>query len=74
MVEVAEVLVFKTDTFWERSLFVKPADRDDLGSDSKTLTLVNGRRMRKAILELGHIFYYQALSIFQVQMMVFMKP
>tara|TARA_B100001250_G_scaffold12115_1_gene10574 strand:- start:7781 stop:9610 length:1830 start_codon:yes stop_codon:yes gene_type:complete len=64
-----------SDTFWERSLFVKPQDRNvvchasawDLNSDINDLRIKmcierNAEDFSTIHHELGHIFYYQAYS------------
>ena len=63
------------DTFWERSLFVKPADRDvvchasawDIDSKNQDLRIKmcierNAEDFSTIHHELGHIFYYQAYA------------
>ena len=81
MVEIAEnffvSLGFEplSDTFWERSLFIKPQDRNvvchasawDLNSDIDDLRIKmcierNAEDFSVIHHELGHIFYYQAYS------------
>jgi len=64
-----------SDTFWERSLFIKPQDRNvvchasawDLNSDVNDLRIKmcierNAEDFSVIHHELGHIFYYQAYS------------
>ena len=64
-----------SDTFWERSLFIKPQDRNvvchasawDLNSDINDLRIKmcierNAEDFAVIHHELGHIFYYQAYS------------
>ena len=64
-----------SDTFWERSLFIKPQDRNvvchasawDLNSDINDLRIKmcierNAEDFSVIHHELGHIFYYQAYS------------
>ncbi len=64
-----------SDTFWERSLFIKPQDRNvvchasawDLNSDINDLRIKmcierNAEDFSTIHHELGHIFYYQAYS------------
>ena len=64
-----------SDTFWERSLFIKPQDRNvvchasawDLNSDIDDLRIKmcierNAEDFSTIHHELGHIFYYQAYS------------
>ena len=64
-----------SDTFWERSLFIKPSDRNvvchasawDLNSDIDDLRIKmcierNAEDFSVIHHELGHIFYYQAYS------------
>jgi len=81
MVEVAEEFFISLgfsnlpDTFWERSLFVKPADRDvvchasawDIDSKNQDLRIKmciekNAEDFSTIHHELGHIFYYQAYA------------
>ena len=81
MVEIAESFFLSlgfdplTDTFWDRSLFVKPKDRDvvchasawDIDSQKQDLRIKmciqkNEEDFITIHHELGHIFYYQAYA------------
>jgi peptidyl-dipeptidase A len=81
MVKIAESFFISlgfeplSDTFWERSLFIKPQDRNvvchasawDLNSDINDLRIKmcierNAEDFSVIHHELGHIFYYQAYS------------